>query len=42
MTVVNPGSVGLARDYRGEACYGVYENGIMQLKRCSYDIGRAR
>jgi len=38
MTVVNPGSVGLARDYRGEACYAVYENGSMQLKRCSYDM----
>ena len=40
LTVVNPGSVGLARDYRGEACYAVYENGAVQLKRCSYNVAR--
>jgi len=40
LTVVNPGSVGLARDYRGEACYAVYENGAVQLKRCSYSVER--
>jgi len=40
LTVVNPGSVGLARDFLGEACYAVYENGTVQLKRCSYDIAR--
>jgi putative phosphoesterase len=40
VTVVNPGSVGLARDRRGEACYGVYENGSLQLKRCRYNVER--
>lgn len=38
VTVVNPGSVGLARDRRGEACYAVYENGRMRLKRVDYDV----
>ena len=37
-TVVNPGSVGLARDYPGEACYAVYKNGIVSLQRCPYDV----
>jgi putative phosphoesterase len=40
VTVVNPGSVGLARDYRGRACYAVYEDGRMELKRIRYDGGR--
>ena len=40
ITVVNPGSVGLARHYHGEACYAVYENGAVQLRRCSYNVAR--
>ncbi len=40
VTVVNPGSVGLARDSPGEACYAIYEHGAMQLRRCPYDIDR--
>ncbi len=40
ITVVNPGSVGLARDHHGEACYGVYEGGSLQLKRCRYNVER--
>jgi putative phosphoesterase len=36
-TVVNPGSVGLARDGRGEACYAVFAQGQMELKRLPYD-----
>ena len=40
VTVVNPGSVGLARDYRGKACYAVYEYGTVQLKRCPYNVAR--
>ena len=40
ITVVNPGSVGLARDHRGEACYAVYEDRRMQLKRIRYDAER--
>jgi protein phosphatase len=35
--VVNPGSVGLARD-GGQACYAVYENEMILLKRISYDV----
>ncbi len=40
ITVVNPGSVGLARDRGAEACYAVYENGQMKLKRIPYDVGK--
>lgn len=40
MTVVNPGSVGLARDYPGEACYAIHENGSVQLKRRAYNVAR--
>ena len=35
--IVNPGSVGLARD-GGQACYAVYENGEIHLKRIDYDV----
>lgn len=35
--VVNPGSVGLARD-GGQACYAVYEDGEIHLKRIDYDV----
>jgi putative phosphoesterase len=35
--VVNPGSVGLARD-GGQACYAVYEDGEILLKRIDYDV----
>ncbi len=34
--IVNPGSVGLARD-GGQACYAVYENGNTILQRIEYD-----
>ncbi len=40
VTVVNPGSVGLARDRRGKACYAVYKEGQMDLKRIPYAVGR--
>jgi putative phosphoesterase len=40
-TVVNPGSVGLARDRAGDACYVVYEDGQVRLKRIPYDVARA-
>lgn len=39
-TVVNPGSVGLARDGGGEACYAVYDSGHVSLKRIPYDVSR--
>ncbi len=35
--IVNPGSVGLARD-GGQACYAVYENGKIILNRIDYDV----
>jgi putative phosphoesterase len=35
--VVNPGSVGLARD-GGQACYAVFENGFITLKKIDYDV----
>lgn len=41
LTVVNPGSVGLARDHRGKACYAVYRDGQMELKQIDYDVERA-
>jgi predicted phosphodiesterase len=37
--VVNPGSVGLARD-GGQACYAIYKNKEIQLKRIDYDVER--
>jgi putative phosphoesterase len=40
VTVVNPGSVGLARDRAGEACYAVYDGNQMLLKRIPYDVSR--
>ncbi len=40
VTVVNPGSVGLARDGGGEACYAVYEQGRMGLRRIPYAVDR--
>jgi len=39
-TVVNPGSVGLARDGGGEACYAICDGGRMETKRIPYDVGR--
>lgn len=35
--IVNPGSVGLARD-GGQACYAIYENGNITLHRIDYDV----
>jgi putative phosphoesterase len=40
VTVVNSGSVGLARDRTGEACYAVYEAGSITLHRIPYDVSR--
>jgi putative phosphoesterase len=39
-TVVNPGSVGLARDGGGEACYAVFDGREMTLRRTPYDVER--
>lgn len=40
IAVVNPGSVGLARDHQGKACYAVYQDGQMELKHIAYDVAR--
>lgn len=39
-TVINPGSVGLARDHGGEACYATIEDGKVTLRHIPYDVGR--
>ena len=39
-TVVNPGSVGLARDHRGNACYAVYREGEVSLRKTGYEVSR--
>ena len=36
--VVNPGSVGQPRDGNPEASYAIIEDGIVELKRCAYDL----
>lgn len=36
--VVNPGSVGQPRDGIPEASYAIIEDGIVELKRCKYDL----
>jgi predicted phosphodiesterase len=38
--MVNPGSVGLARDGGGEACYAVWNEGELTLRRVPYDVAR--
>lgn len=38
LTVVNPGSVGLARDHASQACYATYEDGTLTLKRIPYAV----
>jgi putative phosphoesterase len=40
LTVVNPGSVGLARDHGGEACYAVCNGRGVELRRVPYDVER--
>lgn len=40
LTVVNPGSVGLARDGGGDACYAVYDGDRIELKRIPYEVER--
>src|SRR5574337_1935060 len=38
--VVNPGSVGRPEDGNPEASYAIIEDGIVELKRCAYDLHR--
>ena len=40
VTVINPGSVGLAQDVPGEACYAVCDSGRMRLESVPYDVIR--
>jgi putative phosphoesterase len=40
LAVVNPGSVGLARDGGGQACYAVFADDRVTLKRTPYDVDR--
>lgn len=40
VTVVNPGSVGLARDHGGLACYAVIEDDRVDLRRVPYEVNR--
>lgn len=39
--IVNPGSVGLARDRGGEACYAVWEDGVGILHRIPYPVAQS-
>ncbi len=41
LTVVNPGSIGMPVDDDPRACYAVWQDGKVELKRISYDINRA-
>lgn len=41
LTVVNPGSLGMPVDGNSRACYAVWEDGDIRLKRIPYDIDRA-
>lgn len=36
--IANPGSVGLARDWGGEACYAIWEDGVGTLHRIPYPV----
>jgi protein phosphatase len=41
LTVVNPGSLGMPVDGDPRACYAVWQDGKVELKRVSYEIDRA-
>ncbi|HAF22320.1 MAG TPA: YfcE family phosphodiesterase [Blastocatellia bacterium] len=41
LTVVNPGSLGMPIDGDPRACYAVWEDGEIYLKRAPYDVERA-
>ncbi|HEX4131106.1 MAG TPA: metallophosphoesterase family protein [Pirellulales bacterium] len=38
VTVLNPGSVGLARDTPGSACYATFDGSKFVMKRIAYDV----
>lgn len=35
---INPGSLGLSRDFPGKACYAIWDEGHIELKRVPYDV----
>ena len=37
-TVVNPGSVGQAKDGEARASYAIWDNGIVELRHANYDV----
>jgi protein phosphatase len=41
LTIVNPGSLGMPVDSDPRACYAVWNDGEVRLKRVSYDVERA-
>jgi predicted phosphodiesterase len=41
LTVVNPGSLGMPVDGDPRACYAVWQNGAIELKRIPYNVERA-
>lgn len=41
LTVINPGSLGMPIDGDPRACYAVWEDGEVSLKRLKYDVERA-
>lgn len=41
LTVVNPGSLGMPIDGDARACYAIWVDGEIQLKRMNYDVERA-
>lgn len=41
LTIVNPGSLGMPVDGDPRACYAIWEDGDLQLKRVRYDVEKA-
>lgn len=41
LTIVNPGSLGMPIDGDRRACYAIWDDGEIQLKRVNYDVERA-
>jgi predicted phosphodiesterase len=41
LTIVNPGSLGMPIDGDPRACYAIWQDGDIRLKRLSYDVERA-
>jgi protein phosphatase len=41
LTIVNPGSLGMPVDGDSRACYAIWQDGEIELKRVIYDVDRA-